>query len=285
MSRHAVVTGSNRGLGRAIAQRLIQEGFQVALVCRCLKDAKTAVASLGPSCCVPIQLDVAAGEDAIGRAASDIALWLGTSKLMVLVNNAGNSYGAWDEEAWSDSRSVNYQGPVLLTEALLPTLGVGASVTMVGSGLGDLQHISPKFQGLLRKAESIADLDKLASRSINFLGSENSWVGPYGLSKALVHRASEILAADERYKGKQIRVNAVCPGWVCTDMGGEQAPIEPEEGAAHILERAFQSPTDGVTGTFLCYCYKNYDEEHNLAWEQKHGVCNKQKKVKKSRHS
>jgi len=284
MSRHAVVTGSNRGLGKAIAQRLVQEGFEVALVCRRLSDAQTAVASLGPSCCVPIQLDVAAGEDEIGRAASEIALWLGTSKLMVLVNNAGNSYGGWDEEAWRDSRLVNYKGPVSFTEALLPTLGVGASVTMVGSGLGDFHLISPKFQGLLTKAKSIEDLDKLANRSINFLGSDNSWVGPYGLSKALVHRASEILASDERYKGNGIRVNAVCPGWVCTDMGGQQAPIEPEEGAAHILERAFQPPS-GVTGTFVCYCYKNYDAEHNLAWEKKHGECNKKKKSKTGCHS
>lgn len=233
---------------------------------------------------MPIQLDFAAGEVAIGQAASEIALWLGTSKLMVVVNNAGNSYGGWDDEAWQDSRSVNYKGPVSFTEALLPTLDVGASVTMVGSGLGDLQHISPKFQALLSKADRIADLDKLASRSIEYLGCDNSWVGPYGLSKALVHRAAEILASDERYKGKGIRVNAVCPGWVATDMGGETAPISPEEGAGHILERAFQSPKRAVTGTFVCYCYKNYDEEHNRAWEEKHGESAKQKK-RKSRHT
>lgn len=284
MAKHAVVTGSNRGLGKAIAQRLVQEGFQVALVCRRLVDAQRAAASLGSSCCVPVQLDVSAGEDEICRAATEISTWLGASKLTVLVNNAGNSYGGWDEEAWRDSRLVNYKGPVSLTEALLPTLAVGASVTMVGSGLGDLHLISPKFQDLLANAKSIVELDKLATRSIHFLGSDNSWVGPYGLSKALVHRASEILACDERYKAKGVRVNAVCPGWVCTDMGGEQAPIEPQEGAAHILERAFQPPT-GVTGTFVCYCYKNYDDEHNLAWEAKHGECNKKKKSKKGCHS
>jgi len=280
MARYAVVTGCNRGLGKAIAQRLVKEGFQVALVCRRLIDAKATVASLGPSCCVPIQLDFAAGEAAIEKAAAEITTWLGTSKLTVLVNNAGNSHGGWDVENWQDSRVVNYKGPVSFTEALLPTLDVGASVTNVGSGLGDLHLLSPKFQALLAKAEGIVDLDKLASRPIDFLGCDNSWVGPYGLSKALVHRASEILASDQRYEGKGIRVNSVCPGWVSTDMGGAQAPITVEEGAGHILERAFQSPEAAVTGTFVCYCYKNYDEEHNRAWELKHGGCNKKTKRK-----
>jgi len=68
----------------------------------------------------------------------------------------------------------------------------------------------------------------------------------------------------------EILVNAVCPGWVSTDMGGEQAPISVEEGAGHILDKALTSDP-GLTGTFTCYCYKNYDEEHNRAWEEKHG--------------
>lgn len=37
--------------------------------------------------------------------------WLGASALEVLVNNAGNSYGGWDDAAWADSRSVNFNGP------------------------------------------------------------------------------------------------------------------------------------------------------------------------------
>jgi NAD(P)-dependent dehydrogenase (short-subunit alcohol dehydrogenase family) len=284
MSRYAVVTGSNRGLGKEIAQRLVQEGFEVAFVCRRLSDAQAAAKSLGSAGCVAIQLDFAAGEAAIGQAAAEIALWLGASKLMVLVNNAGNSYGSWGEESWRESRSVNYKGPVSFTQALLPNLMIGASVTMVGSGLGDLQLLSPKFQAFLTKAKKIADLDELANRPIDSLGCDNSWVGPYGLSKALVHRATEILAAEEVFETQGIRVNAVCPGWVCTDMGGEQAPISVEEGAGHILERALQSQ-DGITGSYVCYCYKNYDEEHNRAWEEKHGKCQSQKKRKKgSRH-
>jgi hypothetical protein len=95
-------------------------------------------------------------------------------------------------------------------------------------------------------------------------------VGPYGLSKALLHRATEIFASELDFLNSRIRVNAVCPGWVCTDMGGDQAPISVQEGAEHILGKALPSQAD-VSGTFVCYCYKNYDEEHTRAWERKHG--------------
>jgi NAD(P)-dependent dehydrogenase (short-subunit alcohol dehydrogenase family) len=265
----ALVTGCNRGIGFGIARHLIRDGFHVALVCRRLSDAKKTAETLGVSRCTPFELDFSADEFAMYRAASKIASWLGDRQLNVVVNNAGNSYGGWDVEAWEQSRSVNYKGPVMFTEALFPSLANGGSVTMVGSGLGDMHLLSPKFQSLIQKTRSIADLDKLANLPIERLCTEHSWVGSYGLSKALVHRASEIFAADSRFKVQGIRVNAVCPGWVATDMGGYQAPITVEEAAGHVLERALQPP-QGLTGTFVCYCYKNYDDEHNLAWEKKH---------------
>lgn len=264
-SKKAVVTGCSRGIGRAIAERLVQEGFQVAAVCRRFEDAQAMVQALGPEWSSPIQLDMAQGGPAVRRAASQIQAWLGEGRLDLLVNNAGNSYGGWDDEAWIDSRAVNYQGPVLLTEALLPVLAVGASVVMVGSGLGELNLLSPKFQRLLMKAQSIDDLDKLAEHPIDSLTVEHSWVGPYGLSKAMVHRAAEIFASAPRFTSKHVSVTAVCPGWVSTDMGGEQAPISVEEAAGHILQKGFKS------GSFTCFCYKNFDQEHTRQWEQKHG--------------
>jgi len=270
-NRYAVVTGANRGLGLAVARRLVHEGFLVAAVCRQLDDAQKTVKLLGKTRSVPVQLDFAEdGEVSLQAAASHIKAWLGPAKLMILVNNAGNSHASWDEAAWLDSRVVNYDGPVAFTEGLLPTLATGASVIMVGSGLGDIALLSPKYRRLLKKATSISDLDNIASRSVSLLSTEKSWVGPYGLSKALLHRATELLANDFRFRRNGILVNAICPGWVSTDMGGEQAPISVEEGAGHILETALTHDL-GVTGTFYCYCYKNYDEEHARAWEQKHG--------------
>eukprot|EP00928_Gymnodinium_smaydae_P015665 TRINITY_DN15800_c0_g1_i1.p1 TRINITY_DN15800_c0_g1~~TRINITY_DN15800_c0_g1_i1.p1 ORF type:complete len:172 (+),score=18.25 TRINITY_DN15800_c0_g1_i1:129-644(+) len=123
---------------------------------------------------------------------------------------------------------------------------------------------------MLKTANTITDLDRIACLPLSRLSVDRSWVGPYGMSKALLHRAVEIFSSDDRFRAAGIRVNAVCPGWVCTDMGGDQAPISVEEGAGHILQGALPSNAN-ETGTFTCYCYKNYDEEHNRAWEEKHG--------------
>lgn len=55
-------------------------------------------------------------------------------------------------------------------------------------------------------------------------------------------------------------------------MGGDTAPISAEEGAGHVLEQALLSqPQSAASGTFKCFCYKNFDSEHNAAWEAKHG--------------
>jgi NAD(P)-dependent dehydrogenase (short-subunit alcohol dehydrogenase family) len=294
LERHAVVTGANRGLGLEIARRLVQQGFRVAAVCRRLEDATRTARELNAmdacrpaSCCqcVPIQLDLAEGEAAVRQAAAQVVGWLeGASKgLTLLVNNAGNSYGSWGGEAWADSRAVNFKGPCLLTEALLPAF-IAASdgspaVAMVGSGLGEVGLLSPKFQQLLGNARSVRCLDQIAGRPLAQLCCDQSWVGPYGLSKALLHRATALYAADSRFASRGIRVYATCPGWVSTDMGGEEAPISTQEGAGHILEKALSADAtphhggDATTesGTFNCYCYKNYDDEHNRAWEEKHG--------------
>ena len=107
--KHAVVTGCNRGLGLAVAKRLAQEGFRIAAVCRRPEDAQKTVAVLG-RLHIPVQLDFAAGDAAVRSAAAEISTWLGSSKLLILVNNSGNSYGSWDEAAWHESRAVNYKG-------------------------------------------------------------------------------------------------------------------------------------------------------------------------------
>lgn len=262
-TRRAVVTGCSRGLGLACAQRLANEGYEIAVVCRRMADAKAVLKKLTPGS-VPIQLDFAKGQSAVHAAAEQIAAWAGNEGLALLINNAGNSWGYWDDEAWKDSCAVNFTGPLLLTKALFPTFADGSLITMVGSGLGDLKWVSQKYQRLLANAQTVADLEKITTRSLTSL--ESSWVGPYGLSKALLHRATEILAADPAWSGRHIALNAVCPGWVSTDMGGQDAPISVEEGSEHILERALSiGPRN--SGDFKCFCYRNFDEHHQKSWE------------------
>ncbi|RME22564.1 MAG: SDR family oxidoreductase, partial [Deltaproteobacteria bacterium] len=67
----------------------------------------------------------------------------------------------------------------------------------------------------------------------------------YNTSKALLNAATRIFAAE--LAPRDIKVNAVCPGWVRTDMGGAGAPRSVAEGAAGIAWAA-TLPVDGPTG-------------------------------------
>lgn len=287
----AVVTGCNRGLGLEVARRLVHdEGFRVAAVCRRMQDAERTVQDVlggAKSGCVPIELDLSQGSRslALSRAAGQIAQWAGASKLSLLVNNAAVVAGGWefegpqDEEAWSLSKTVNFEGPVALTKALLPALAPKASVVMVGSCVGDLAWLTPRWHRSLTRASSIAELQKVAHRSMTVarLVSDPCGVsGPYSLSKALLHRATEIFACDPCFEERGIRVKAVCPGWVSTDMGGDQAPIPLDAGADHLLETALPKTKtktgrdySATKGALTCHCHKNYDEEHTRVWEEK----------------
>ena len=178
--KHALVTGCSRGLGLAIARRLVHEGYCVGAICRRQRDADRVVRLLGARC-TPFELDLAQGEAGVRVATARVLDWLQNSKLALVVNNAGNSYDNWNEASWVDSRAVNYTGAVLLTQGLLPALAHGASVVMVGSGLGESSLLSPKFQRLLAETSSIAALDSIADLPLNQLNVQKSWVGPYGL--------------------------------------------------------------------------------------------------------
>jgi NAD(P)-dependent dehydrogenase (short-subunit alcohol dehydrogenase family) len=78
----------------------------------------------------------------------------------------------------------------------------------------------------------------------------------YRVSKAALNAFTRILAAQVRLDG--ILVNAVCPGWVHTDMGGPEAPRTLEQGAASIMWAA-QLDDDGPTAGF-------YQDGNPLPW-------------------
>jgi NAD(P)-dependent dehydrogenase (short-subunit alcohol dehydrogenase family) len=222
----ALVTGAGRGIGLAGAQDLARD-HQVILAVR---DPGAAPAIAGARV---EQLDVS-DPDSIAACSARIA------SLDVLVNNAG-AYKGSPRDIWS----VNVRGPLLLTRALAGKLRKGARVVMVSSGLGELSNQSDALaQRLQDPALSFDDILDL---------SEHPPDG-YGASKAALNALTRLFA----HELPDARVNAVCPGWVRTRMGGAAAPRSVEEGAASVLW-ACRLPPDGPTGGF-------FRDGHPIPW-------------------
>jgi carbonyl reductase 1 len=132
-----------------------------------------------------------------------------------------------------------------VSEALLPILNDGATITNVTSGLGVLAQLSD-----LRRRQ-LADPRLTRERLVALMQecvatAAKAWgTDAYGVSKAALNVLTRILARE--LAPRRIRVNATCPGWVRTDMGGPNAPRSVEEGAASVLF-AVMLPADGPSG-------------------------------------
>ncbi len=200
----ALVTGGNRGIGFAICKGLLKAGFDVFLVARSVDEGQEAVQKLSEyGTATFIQLDIS-DDSSIKSVVEQIEKK--TNKLDVLVNNAG-IYPDEGVDILTVSRELliramntNTFSPIELTQALVPLLEKSQSPRVVNMSSGNGQ-----IDGLSANAPS------------------------YSLSKMALNGATILLS--RLLEPKKIAVYAMCPGWVRTDMGGENAPRSPDEGA------------------------------------------------------
>ncbi|NUR26700.1 MAG: SDR family oxidoreductase [Catenulispora sp.] len=216
----ALVTGANRGLGRETARQLVAAGHTVLVAARSESAAVETADALGDGA-VPLRLDVTSTAD-IDQAAEQIRRRFG--HLDVLVNNAAIHYDTWQRAVNADlavvreAAETNVLGPWHLTQALLPLLRRGGHQRIVN-----------------------------VSSEAGSLAGMGGGTPAYSLSKAALNALTRMLAAELRPEG--ILVNAVCPGWVATDMGGPGGrPVR--DGAAGIVWAA-TLPDDGPSGGFF----------------------------------
>jgi len=193
----ALVTGANRGIGAEIAAALAELGATVYAGARDPDDI-TEVDQHG------IELDVT-NEKGIHTAVAHIEREEGT--LDILVNNAGvftrsGPLHEMDTADFDHTMAVNFRGPVLLTRQALPLLldAPGGRVVSLSSGLGQFTE-----------------------------GQMGGQYPAYRLSKVGIGGLTAYL--DGEYGSEGLIANAVSPGWVQTDMGGEGAPRTPTKGA------------------------------------------------------
>ena len=218
----ALVTGANRGLGLECARQLLEHGFMVLLGARDAGRGAAAADALGSAPVRPVVLDVTSEAD-VARCGELIGGELG-GRLDVLINNAAIHYDSGQTPLTADWRVV--------TEALETNLLGAWRVARMAAPLMQARH---------------------RGRIVNVSSSAGAWrnlgagTPAYSLSKLGLNGLTRMLAAELR--GGCVLVNAVCPGWVTTDMGG--AGGRPVEDGARGIVWAARLPDDGPSGGFF----------------------------------
>ena len=220
-SRIALVTGANRGIGMEVARQLAGRGHQVAICARNAADAEAAALGIGAGT-AGFVLDIT---DPVSVDAAVAAVVAHFGRLDVVVNNAGGHYddGATisrvTDEDLRDALEINTFGALRVTRAAIPHLRA--------SGHGRVVNVS--------------------SRSGTFSATWGD-APAYAVSKAALNMVTLLLAKE--LEGDGILVNACCPGWVRTRMGGDEATSSTEEGADTAVFLA-TLPDDGANGLFF----------------------------------
>lgn len=212
-NRTILITGAGRGLGRQLTEKALERGYRVAAGMRSGHLASAEVRALAdayPDRYLAVSLDVTS-EASVEEAAAAIRNAFG--RVDILVNNAAilvardQKLEDLSMEAVEESFQVNLYGPIRVTKHVLPL--------MTGEG-----------------GKAIVNISSEAGSFTNAYGGDY----PYALSKGALNLFSAHL---RRYTAERgIRVYAVHPGWIRTDMGGDQAPGDPAESALGILDLA-----------------------------------------------
>ena len=212
----ALVTGANRGIGLELVRQLLNRDFTVHATYR------TNEGGLKPLTCPALtchRMDV--------RNRDEVASVIGaiSTPIDVLVNNAGVADGRWsslsDFNVVSDVLEINAVAPVRVTQAALPLLVDGGGVVaMITSLMGSIE-------------------DCKSGRSY-----------AYRASKTALNMFTTAMKNELQAQG--VSVVLIPPGWVETDMGGPNAPLQVTESVSGILAR-IEEQSLVTTGRFVDY--------------------------------
>ena len=219
----ALITGANKGIGYEVARQLAAKGFHVFVGARNAKAGRKATEEIAKKCGKGMFLEIdVADEDSVTTAAREFSHI--EDRLDVLVNNAGiiadgdNAILEISDDLFRKTLETNTLGALRVTRAFVP---------------------------LLRKSKAPRVIN-VSSGGGQLTGGADGWAPAYCISKTALNGVTVQLAAAL----PKFAVNSVCPGWVRTEMGGENASRSVEEGADTIVWLASEAPQD-LTGKFL----------------------------------
>jgi NAD(P)-dependent dehydrogenase (short-subunit alcohol dehydrogenase family) len=211
----ALITGANKGIGLETARQLGHKGITVLVGARDAKKGEEAAEKLRQEKIEahPLTIDVA-DEASIRKAAKQVESDYG--RLDILVNNAGIMVDDQDKkvseqslETWRKTFETNFFGLIATTQAFLPLLRK--------SDAGRIVNLSSILGSITLHAKPGSPIYESKSSA------------SYNVSKSAVNAFTVQLAHE--LKDTNIKVNAAHPGWVKTEMGGEGATMELEDGA------------------------------------------------------
>ena len=249
----AVVTGANRGLGLETCRQLAQRGMRVVLTSR---DATKGQRAADPLRAQGLEVVTRPLEVTDRASVVSLAETLRQEfgQIEVLINNAGIALEGFNAEVARRTLAVNCFGVITVVDHLFPLLSPHGRIVMVSSGMGQVAGLTPalqaKFLDPTMTRARLVDLMHTFVRDVE-AGQHTQCGWPsnaYRISKAGLNAFTRLLARE--LANTAIRINAVCPGWVRTDMGGRGAPRSVEEGARGIVWAA-RLGEDGPSGGFF----------------------------------
>ncbi|MBE9212208.1 SDR family oxidoreductase [Plectonema cf. radiosum LEGE 06105] len=242
----AVITGSHKGLGYAIARKLAQqENIRVVLTSRQQQDGLSAQQRL---CSENIQVDFHPLDITSDASVVQFTTWLQKTygKVDILVNNAGinptmqpeeSSLLTVEIETMLTTFTTNVLGVARITKALIPL--------MKAQNYGRIVNVSTEMASLTCMDRDYYPL-----------------APSYRLSKVGLNGLTVLWAKE--LQGTNILVNAYSPGWMQTDMGGSNAPFTADEGAETAVYLA-TLPESGPQGQFFAEMRK-FGGALTLSW-------------------
>ena len=230
----ALITGANKGIGLETARQLGKQDVTVLIGARDSGKGKAAVEELRQDGVDAHAVEIDVSDSAsIKAAAEKVARDFG--RLDILINNAGvmtddkkKQVSEQALETWRETFDTNLFGVIETTQAFLPLLrkSEAGRIVNLSSILGSTEyHATP--------GSPVYDAKNTPA---------------YNVSKAALNAYTVQLAHE--LKGTKVKVNAAHPGWVKTDMGGEEAPMDIENGAKTSVALATLNG-DGPNGAFV----------------------------------